>query len=111
MGTQPLRNRIADAAFDPQNVYSEKALRPVRYYEEDRDKWDGNPRWLGDGWLWQKTEIPEDMSIIIFIHYILLHYVTMSCYTIPTIQYGILLYYLFLVLGLYYTTLLYSHII
>ena len=55
-------NRIADAAFAPQNMYSEQALRPVRYYEEDRDKWDGNPQWLGDGWLWQKTEIPEDLS-------------------------------------------------
>ncbi|CAE7900039.1 Rad54b [Symbiodinium microadriaticum] len=56
-------NRIADAAFAPQNMYSEQALRPVRYYEEDRDKWDGNPQWLGDGWLWQKTEIPEDVRV------------------------------------------------
>ncbi|CAE7552819.1 dnaK [Symbiodinium sp. CCMP2592] len=57
-------NRVMDAAFvDAQNHMCQRALRPVRYYEEDRDKWDGNPRWLGDGWLWRKTEIPEDVRV------------------------------------------------
>ena len=57
-------NRVRDAAFvDAQNCMCQRALRPVRYYEEDRDKWDGNPRWLGDGWLWRKTEIPEDVRV------------------------------------------------
>ncbi|CAE7252971.1 unnamed protein product, partial [Symbiodinium microadriaticum] len=57
-------NRVTDAAFvDEERRMCQRALRPVRYYEEDRDKWDGNPRWLGDGWLWRKAEIPEDVRV------------------------------------------------
>ncbi|CAE7395589.1 Rad54b [Symbiodinium natans] len=58
-------NRVRDAAFvdNPDLYLCARALRPARYYEEDRDRWDGNPRWLGDGWLWQNTEIPEDVRI------------------------------------------------
>ena len=30
--------------------------------QEDRDLWDGNSSWLGDGWLWQNCEVPKAPS-------------------------------------------------
>ncbi|CAE7019477.1 Rad54b [Symbiodinium sp. CCMP2456] len=58
-------NRVNDAAFvdDAERYICQRALRPVRYYEEDRERWDGNPRWLSDGWLWCNTEIPKDVRV------------------------------------------------
>lgn len=35
-----------------------KSVRPLKYNEEDRDRWDGDCRWMWDDYLWEGCEMP-----------------------------------------------------
>lgn len=38
---------------------NQKSVRPLQYNEDDRDKWDGDCRWIWDAYLWEGLEMPS----------------------------------------------------